>query len=451
MRRIPGIIAGILLLSFPLYGQEEDIEDLLNEKVINENPVYKPMLGLGSGVFNFYGDVKNNYQNPVIGNWGFKFNVATYLDQRRYLRLNLFFLYGETSGNQISLNNPDDNLNFRTDLVNFGMNFEYSFHHLYKRSSFIKPFVSIGMENIQFTPKGDLLDASNMEYYYWTDGSIRDIPQSLESTTLSSYLHRDFSYETDLRQHEKELYNLGNYSRNTFAIPIDLGINFKVSERINCKLATSFHFTFSDYIDNVASTGTSVSGKSGNDMIMFNYFALDFDLFSEPKEIIVEKMFAELDFDEIMYDDEDGDFILDAVDECPGTPYGVLVDTTGCPIDTDMDGIPDYQDKDNTTPPGVWVDSEGRTLNEEDYLKTLLARNDAMSREDIIAYFETIGKGYVRKSIAEIPEKFISLDLDEDGYISFEELLSAIDGYFDQELKLSVEDIYELNNFFFGQ
>jgi outer membrane protein OmpA-like peptidoglycan-associated protein len=33
------------------------------------------------------------------------------------------------------------------------------------------------------------------------------------------------------------------------------------------------------------------------------------------------------------------------MDVCDNTPQGVQVNETGCPIDTDKDGVPDYQDK----------------------------------------------------------------------------------------------------------
>ncbi|MGI4761058.1 MAG: OmpA family protein, partial [Janthinobacterium lividum] len=33
------------------------------------------------------------------------------------------------------------------------------------------------------------------------------------------------------------------------------------------------------------------------------------------------------------------------LDKCPGTPAGVKVDATGCPLDGDGDGVPDYQDR----------------------------------------------------------------------------------------------------------
>jgi Ca2+-binding EF-hand superfamily protein len=167
--------------------------------------------------------------------------------------------------------------------------------------------------------------------------------------------------------------------------------------------------------------------------------------------MIIEKMFAELEIDDVMFDDEDGDFVMDPVDDCPGTPYGTVVDTLGCPLDIDNDGIPDYLDLEPDSRPGVWVDADGKTITEEDYLKRLLNRSEAMTRAEVKQYFETIGQGYVRKAVTEIPEKFKKLDSNKDGYIAFEELLQAIDYYFDFKLDFKVEDIYELNNFFFEQ
>jgi hypothetical protein len=442
----------VFFIFFPLVlnAQEDPFEDLLTEKITNQNPVYKPVLGIGSGVFNFHGDVRNNYVNPVIGDFGYRFNVRTYLDTKRYYKLNLSFIYGEISGNQRSLTDPAENLNFRTDLVIFGAGIEYSFNQILKKKHFVLPYISFGIENIQFTPKGDIYDENKSPYFYWTDGTIRDISQVFEDTEISHILHRDYNYETDLRKMERDL-GLGNYNKNTIAVPLDLGLNFKITERVSCKLGTTLHFTFSDYIDNVSSTGTSVVGKKGNDIFSYNYFILDFDLFSEPKTQIIEKYFAELDFDEVLYGDEDGDFILDAVDDCPGTPYNVAVDTLGCPLDDDKDGIPNYLDDELFSAPDAWVDDKGVTITEEEYLKRLLERSEAMSRELVKDYFETIGKGYVPKKVAEIPDKFKPLDKDSDGEISFEELLMAIDDYFDYKLEFTVEDIYELNNFFFNQ
>ena len=50
-----------------------------------------------------------------------------------------------------------------------------------------------------------------------------------------------------------------------------------------------------------------------------------------------------------------------------------------------------------------------------------------------------------------MPEKFKHLDLDQDDYISIEEISKAIDDFFNMTSKLSIDDIYELTRFFFSQ
>jgi OOP family OmpA-OmpF porin len=57
--------------------------------------------------------------------------------------------------------------------------------------------------------------------------------------------------------------------------------------------------------------------------------------------------------------DTDGDGVPDSADKCQGTPQGVKVDATGCPIDSDRDGVPDHWDKCPNTPMGVKVDANG--------------------------------------------------------------------------------------------
>ncbi len=57
--------------------------------------------------------------------------------------------------------------------------------------------------------------------------------------------------------------------------------------------------------------------------------------------------------------DSDGDGVPDDRDLCPYTPYGVTVDTNGCPIDSDGDGVPDYLDQCPDTPSGIQVDANG--------------------------------------------------------------------------------------------
>ena len=52
--------------------------------------------------------------------------------------------------------------------------------------------------------------------------------------------------------------------------------------------------------------------------------------------------------------DADKDGVVDRKDKCPETPFSVVVDKKGCPLDTDGDGVPDYLDKCAKTPPEAY-------------------------------------------------------------------------------------------------
>jgi OOP family OmpA-OmpF porin len=56
---------------------------------------------------------------------------------------------------------------------------------------------------------------------------------------------------------------------------------------------------------------------------------------------------------------EAGDAVYDGLDRCPGTQKGVMVDSMGCPVDSDEDAIADHIDQCRGTPKGVEVDATG--------------------------------------------------------------------------------------------
>jgi hypothetical protein len=151
----------------------------------------------------------------------------------------------------------------------------------------------------------------------------------------------------------------------------------------------------------------------------------------------------------LLFGDEDGDLVLDVADRCPGTPSGVEVDTSGCPMDFDMDGVDDHLDRELDTRAGAWVDEYGVTMSEEEFLERMELRENAMNREGLEEYYSIISGDYRLPSALDIPERFQSLDADGDGSLSFEELLQGIDQYFDFQLDL--EEIRQLNEFFFSQ
>jgi outer membrane protein OmpA-like peptidoglycan-associated protein len=61
--------------------------------------------------------------------------------------------------------------------------------------------------------------------------------------------------------------------------------------------------------------------------------------------------------------DTDADGVADTHDQCPATPAGTAVDTTGCEPDADGDGVRDGRDRCPETPANTPVDAEGCELD----------------------------------------------------------------------------------------
>ena len=438
------------LFSWPagMNAQEIDFDSLLIRRVEVENPTYMPVIGLAFGTMHFFGDVQNNFPTPLSDRSGFKVNVSSPpFDRQRTFVVNFSLLFSEVTGNERSHVDLDRNLNFHSTINAFGVGVEYNFGHLIKSEApVLKPFVSIGFEPFLFSAKGDLW-RGNVKYHYWSDGTIRNIPEAEGGARPSEVISRDWDFETDLR--EADLYGLGNYRQFSFAIPIDLGLDFNISERMKMRMGTSFHLTFTDLIDNVSWEGEGVTANKANDHFAFTYLGIHLDLFSEPKVRTEELLFAELDdFDYLMFEDEDGDGIVDGVDECPGTPEGVEVDSAGCPLDYDRDGVPDYMD-DEDSAPGAIVNDKGVEMTENE-LENLLSTPDAIPRNELDLYLVPTEQRE-RMTFDQLDEKFHVLDTDGDQYLSFDELLLAIDDFFDFKSFMVTDEVYEVINFFFAQ
>ncbi|MCK4746204.1 MAG: hypothetical protein KAT15_04175, partial [Bacteroidales bacterium] len=340
---------------------------------------------------------------------------------------------------------------FETALFSIGLNVEYRFGHLFPVNSLVRPYVSLGLENLNFSAKGDLKNVSDMPYYYWSDGTIRDMDEVAPDPTQANVIYRDYVYETDLRLRENQEFGLGDYNQTTFGIPVGLGLHFRIDRRAFFSLGMSYHYALTDVLDNVAFEGTSIQGTKGNDGYIFSHLSIHFDLFSDPTTRTVDLLYADVDFDPLFFDDEDGDFVLDVTDRCPGTPYGVEVDTLGCPLDGDRDGVPDYLDQELGTAERAWVDDQGVTVTRQEFQASMELRNNAMGREDVEEYLAIIRGEYRLESSVDIPENFVSLDIDGDGYLSFDELILVIDKYFDSQLDMNIEEVRDLNEFFFAQ
>ena len=434
------------LFALTVQAQENAWEDLLKKEVEVLNPVYKPVVGFGVTTFSFRGDIKNNKSYPMMGKLGYKLNVHTHLDPKRYFKGNFFLYLNQITVNQRSFSTPMLNSNFRSDLIIFGVSIQYDFGHFIK-SEIVRPFIAAGFETILFNSKGDF-KTGNATYNYWNDGSIRNGPAGSSS---DSVIYRDYTYETDLRK-DNVRQGFKNYSNNAFGIPVEVGFDLHVSSRCFICTSLAYHYTFSDYIDNVSYKNTPIVGNKKTDKLISANITVHLDLFSDPKTRIQNMLFADMDFDYTIYSDEDNDMIFDGWDKCPGTPANVTVDTTGCPFDADQDRVPDYNDKQANTTPGVIVDLNGVEIT-QDTVIYFFNKYSGVNRSDVDLYlklYEQQTPRFKRKP-GEIPAKFKSIDTNGDKYISYEETLKTIDSFYEFETDLKYQDIEELIEFFFSQ
>ena len=174
---------------------------------------YGPTVGLGVGMFKFYGDILDaNYGNPLVSNIGYDLHVKQQLNS--YLTAKFYVLFGTLSANERS---ADRNLNFSSKITVGGFALMYNFDQLLPKDRAISPFISLGIESVEFHSKTDLYDRAGNEYNYWSDGSIRDIAETDVNASNAVVIQRDYFYETDLREQDYDGY--GKYAERTFAVP----------------------------------------------------------------------------------------------------------------------------------------------------------------------------------------------------------------------------------------
>jgi len=441
----PLILLICLFTSIRLFAGNPDSTQTSPPK---KSPMEKPSVGLGFGVLSYFGNVGAS-KSSGVGSFtdirpGYHLNVEERLG--RFLGVGLNVTMGSLSGNDHS---PADNLNFETKVMQGELNLVLPFDNgvIMKKGSGVVPYLSVGIGFMTFQPYGDLYDANGNKYYYWADGSIRNLP---DGTAGSVRLTRDYKYETPLAG-----------SQSALTIPVGFGFKLNFTDHFSARINGFYNLTMSNKIDNV--------GSGPNDKYLYTSVSIHYQ-FGKPADEI-ETPEDKTEWKNIFVDaDSDGDGVKDADDQCPGTPKGVKVDIHGCPIDSDNDGVPDYLDKEPNTPKGNVVDEHGVSIN----YKAIAEKAHEQFVQDSIATFlsnwqerhpgrpiselmdslanshhqiQIAGKGPVHK----IPSDFASVDKNNDGFISVAELNQAIDDFFSGSSDLTVDKINKLIDFFFEQ
>ena len=400
-----------------------------------------PSVALGLGFLMFNGDIGAGIDVTSLSSIRGGYYLTVEQRVGRVIGVSFNGIYGKFSESESTAKR---NLNFQSNIIQADLNLALHFDNgfIMERNSAFAPYLYVGFGYLKFNSYGDLKDKNGVNYNYWTDGTIRDLP---DSTAGASILQRDYTYETKLNDSSK-------YADNSFALPLGLGVNLKLSDRLYVKLNATYYMTMTDWIDDVK------AGK--NDSYIFTSFGLQYN-FSIPDDDSDPK-YETVDFSSLDKLDSDGDGVKDGVDACPGTPAKVKVTSDGCPEDNDKDGVADHLDKEPLTKAGALVDEKGVTLTEKmladrqkEFEALATERSNLFNENPSLGYLKDVESKFMNKggtkNSESVPAPLRSADLNSDGLISTEEIARAIDSFFEGDSDLSVEKLNDLIDYFFEQ
>ena len=355
-------------------GQDNEAE---KEAELNVTKAFGPTLGVGLGTIAIYGDLNDNdIGSPFSSNIGYNVYLLQPISKSFNVRFNFFL--GEIREEERSLQR---NLNFETDIRAASIQMEYNFDALLPANRKISPFIMAGVEAIEFNPKTDLEANGGEPYNYWTDGTIRSVSENSTNANQAKIIQRDYIYETDIR--EAGFNKSTTYAERAFSIPLGAGLNFHLTDQVNFRLESVFHLSFTDYIDGVTRTtkpnflgDKPANGK--NDHLFYNGISINYN-FQKVRPADNLNIEGEA-FDFLASgntEDYDSDGIIDLIDLCPNTPPDIEVDTNGCAIDTDGDGIADYLDEEVNSEYPEFANDKGVEMTDEMIYESYMRYQDS--------------------------------------------------------------------------
>ena len=243
---------------YPIDEQEKDFESSTEDEFI-----FKPQVSLGTGMLTFYGDIGSNHQgyHPMVSRLATTLRLINPLND--FLDLGFYVLFGQISANERTLTR---NLNFNSNITTGGVTINYNFNQFLRKGRNVEPYIHVGLESIEFLSKTDLQDANGNTYHYWSDGSIKDLAENDPNADNAIDLVRDYTYESDIR--EQNFDGFGKYQERTLGIPLELGANFHIGNKLKFRVGTAVHFTFTDLIDGVTNESVGIRiGDARNDKL----------------------------------------------------------------------------------------------------------------------------------------------------------------------------------------
>ncbi len=403
-----------------------------------------PSIAIGMGVLSFDGDIGNGIGVSSLSKVKLGYHLAVEQRIGSFLGVSIRGLYGKLADNE---NTSTRNLNFQSQIIQGDLNVVFHFDNgfIMKKDIEFAPYVSVGIGYLKFDPYGDLKDKSGTPYVYWNDGTIHNLPQNDPNVGNAITLHRDYTYETQLKD------SMNKYTRGTLSIPVGVGFKFNLTRHLDFNLGGTYYITMTDWIDNYK--------KGGNDKYLYVNASLQYTFKPRLEEKKID--YKSVDFASMEKEDTDGDGVKDMDDLCTGTPKGIKIDSHGCPLDTDGDGVPDYKDKEPKSIKGAIVDDNGVGVSDSQ-LAQKQSKYDSLAAERSKVVYDYPSLSYLKQVAPEkkkknpeglftIPYALRSADKNGDDYISPEEILETVDSFLEGDSEFTVEKLNDLIDFFFEQ
>ena len=235
-------------------------------------------------------------------------------------------------------------------------------------------YMTVGAGFSSHSTKLDLLDANGNPYTNLRTATgfntTNDFDTKEGRSAIKSALNDiyDGDYETPGFK-KKGIFRLGDETNLHVIFTGSMGIARKLSRRINLGFEHQVMLQDNDYLDGIKFR-TAVDQTNNADIEHYTNFRLainlgSFDKVTEPlywlnpldatfNDIAELKQRPVLDLT-----DDDGDGIINMLDQEIDSPAGCPVDTRGITLDSDSDGIADCKDEEPYSPPGYDVDEKG--------------------------------------------------------------------------------------------
>lgn len=377
-----------------------------NDEGEDESQYFRPKptanslkLGLSSGPVFFFGDIGMEAYTPAITK---RLGYSFFGEQRitPYLNLNLDLFAGKVYG---EVQDSSANINFRTSLFSQSLSLQYNFYHLLggNERQLLTPFVSVGVASVIYRPKTDLMNADGKTYHYWKDGSIKDLPETLQNVDLASNIERDYEYETELR--DLNLDGIGKYPLIGLSLPFSAGLDVNITKGFAVRLQGTYHMTFTDHIDNITADGVGArKGENGNDNYLYTSLGLVWQI--APIKVKVETKPSK---------DSEDEVIADIFEETNKPEKEV-----------------EESEKEEATQEEV---KEALTQKEKEKSTSTASENEAEQEEKI----ET--------------GTYHWADIDKNGRVEAEEVYQKIDEFLEGDSKITLQEMNDLLEYYFEQ